>query len=360
MRNPKLHKLSIVYICTFFMLLVVPTLVMVFKSANTTSCEQRTILKRPIFNYQLNYLKQFGAYFEDNYGFRNELTYCQSVIKLTVFNSSTNPKQVLIGKEGWLFYNSKTDQAYGSYSRTNLLTSKELRSYKTLHEERKQLLASQSIHYLLAVFPDKCSIYPEHFPFQMKVQVSGKTSRTDQIRTYLKKQQSPISLIEVRKEMLTQKQQQLYVKHDSHWNDLGAYYAYFTFMQKAYAVLQEKPHPLTDFTLTSAQLKGGDLLGMLGICAKSNYTEPIPILQLKQKMKLSDDKEFSESYGKHNATAPSKLKVLFFRDSYGNALIQYFSLHFNSTYFYWTAYDQSIVDKVKPDVVVVMSTERYV
>ena len=158
-------------------------MVMVFKSANTTSCEQRTILKRPIFNYQLDYLKQFGAYFEDNYGFRNELTYCQSVIKLTVFNSSTNPKQVLIGKEGWLFYNSKTDQAYGSYSRTNLLTSKELRSYKTLHEERKQLLAAQNIHYLLAVFPDKCSIYPEHFPFQMKVQVSGKTSRTDRWRS---------------------------------------------------------------------------------------------------------------------------------------------------------------------------------
>ena len=360
MSNQKLHRLSILYCVAFFVILIIPSIALKFQVKSNESCEKRTILKRPDFHFQKDYLKQFGDYYEENYGLRSQITFLQAQIKLTIFNSSSNPDQVVIGKNGWLFYTSKSDLAYGSYSKSNLLTQKELFEYKKLHEKRKKELSLKNIQYLIAVCPDKSTIYSEYLPFQMKIQIEDTLSKIDQLVNYLIHQKSTIRLIDVRKELLANKQRQLYLKHDTHWNSLGAFYAYRAFLKKTTDVLHENPYSLADFDYSKGNLKGGDLLNMLGLCDKSNLSDQIPILTFKKKTSISDDKKYEGSYGKHNKYAPSKLKVLFFRDSYGQALIQYFSLHFKDSYFYWTDYDQKIVDQIKPDVVVVIKTERYI
>lgn len=353
------HRLNLIYCIAFFIVLLIPTFVLKLKGKNETSCEKRTILKCPPFKFNDKYLEKFGKYYEDNYGLRNEFTFWQAQIKLNLFNSSSNSDQVLPGKDGWLFYNSQSDSSYGCYSRTNLLPDKSLFKFKKTHENRKQKLAKRNIQYLLAVWPDKATIYPEYLPFQMSIQIEDTTSKLDQILKFLKKEHSKIELIDVRKEILSKKQKQLYLKHDTHWNALGAFYGYSAFLNKTQNVLHERPYKLSDFKISDVITHGGDLLDALGLCDKSNDVESVPVFEFKKKWEIVDDKEFWGSQGTHNLNATSNLKVLFFRDSFGKALMQFFSLHFKDVYFYWSEYDQKIVDMIKPDVVIVCKTERH-
>ena len=60
-----------------------------------------------------------------------------------------------------------------------------------------------------------------------------------------------------------------------------------------------------------------------------------------------------------NDNSPKKQKALIFRDSFTTALVQFISLHYKEVIYINGIYDQSIVDKVKPDVVISCRVERY-
>lgn len=353
------RRLIIGYCSFFFLILLIPTVYKLTTKKAVSNCEKRTILTFPKFNYQDTYLQECGNYFEENYGLRNELIYYQSKIKLSLFNSSANPDQVVFGKNGWFFYSSKSDLSYGSYSRTNLLNDIQLNDFKSLHEKRKEELAKRNIQYVTAVWPNKNTIYSEQQPLQMQIQIEDTVSKIDQVLAFLNKSKSTVRLIDVRKQLLKKKAQRLYLKHDTHWNNLGGYYAYHQFLNKTKSIFKVTPYSLSQFIIKQKKIIGGDLYNILGICDRKEYFEWAPILKLKNKTTISEDTDFKDSYGKYNKTAPSKLRVLFFRDSYMDAMMYYFSLHFQHSYYYRSEYDQKIVDLIKPDVVVVCKVERY-
>ncbi len=330
-----------------------------YNSSKIESCEKRSEIIKPIFNFSLDYLHKYGAYFEENYGLRNEFTKWQSKIKLKVFKSSSNPEQIIQGENSWLFYNSKDDQQFGSYSKTNLLNKGQLILFKKLHTERKNELKKKNISYILAVWPDKNTIYHNELPFQMRIQIKDTISKSDQITAYLKKTKSDLILVNTKNDVLINNKQTLYLKNDTHWNSLGAFYAYRKFMLESFSIFKTLPFNYSDFILKNKKIKGGDLLGLLGLCDKNVENEITPILKLKKQPKIINDNQFENSYGKYNKNANCNLKVLFFRDSYADALIPFFSLHFKHSYFYRSYYDQKIIDLIKPDVVVVCNVERY-
>ena len=353
------RRLIIGYCSFFFLLLLIPTVYKLTTKKAVSNCEKRTILTFPKFNYQDTYIQECGNYFEENYGLRNELIYYQSKIKLSLFNSSANPDQVVFGKNGWLFYSSKSDLSYGSYSRTNLLNYIQLNDFKSLHEKRKEELAKKNIQYVTAVWPNKNTIYSEQQPLQMQIQIEDTLSKIDQVLAFLNKSKSTVQLIDVRKQLLNKKANRLCLKHDTHWNNLGGYYAYNKFLNETKAIFKLTPYSLSQFTIKQKKIIGGDLYNFLGICDQNEYFEYTPVLTLKSKPNIKEDPTFKDSYGKYNKNAASKLKVLFFRDSYMDAMMYYFSLHFQHSYYYKSDYNQKIVDLIKPDVVVVCKVERY-
>lgn len=342
------------------MLLIIPSVIHWLKGGSGNSCEKRTLVAPPTFHFQSNFLQECGDYFEENYGLRNEFVYWQSVIKLKLFKSSSNPDQVIPGENGYLFYTSKSDLAYGSYTKTNLLDENGLRSFKELHENRKKELAKNKIKYVLAVWPDKNTIYREFEPFQMKIQIEDTISKIDQLTTYLSEKKSSVKLIDVRKDLFSKNQQTLYFKHDTHWNSLGGFYAYKKFIAETKSVFHQTSFPFLEFELTNTRIIGGDLLNFLGICQQRNYFEYAPTLIFKKQTQIIEDLKIKNSYGRFNKNAPSKLKVVFFRDSFMDALIPYISLHFEHVYFFRSDYDQKMVDLIHPDVVVVCKVERYI
>jgi hypothetical protein len=359
MKKDKKYIVQIAYISSFFLLLLIPNIFATLKLGSKTNCENRTLVQKPKFKYQTEYLQEFGSYFEDNYGLRNEFMHFQSFLKYQYFNSSSNPDEILLGKNDWMFYTSVPDSSYGSFSRTNLLSKQRLHAYKSLHESRQRLLSKNKIDYIIAVWPAPSTIYPEFLPYQMKIQIEDTLSRIDQLVNYFKKENVSIPLIDVRATMLQHKNEHLYQKFDTHWNNLGAYYGYSSFMMQTKSILKQEPYPLSAFRIKMVKSLQQGLFNMIGLCKQNTFIEMNPDLVFKEAKKITDDKEYQGSYGKLQANAPSSLRVLFFRDSYSQYLMQFFSLHFKESYFYWSGYDQNIVDMLKPDVVIVANTERY-
>ncbi len=141
--------------------------------------------------------------------------------------------------------------------------SEELELFKHLLEQRRDWLASQGIRYIFTIAPNKPTIYPEYLPDSVKYIPAY--SRLDQITDYLQKH-SDLEIVDLRKELRNAKARyRVYEKTDTHWNEVGAYFAYQTLInhvRQGFPSISQ-PLKLSDFTLTSTLEQGGDLSKML-------------------------------------------------------------------------------------------------
>ena len=327
------------------------------------NCEKRKLNHFPDFSFSEKYITDFESYFDDNFGLRNSLISWGSSIKVNLFKSSVHPQNVKFGKSGWLFYNKIDGGIFNSYTHQNLLPNKELDSLVEVWENRKINLENKGIKYIMAVWPNKSTIYPELIPLTMQAQIRDTVSKTTQVLNYLHSSKSSIPFIAVRSKFMEEKKKnQLYRKLDTHWNEIGAFYAYRYFMEETSNILGVVPYNLDDFTITYHDESKGDLLNMLGICETNSFSENNPTLRLKDNT-LSTTKsggKYKNSLIFKNEKCENRLKVLIFRDSFTDALIPFFKNHFYETHFVWFDYQNHIVDSIKPDIVITSFVERNI
>ncbi len=327
------------------------------------NCEKRKLNHFPDFSFSEKYITDFESYFDDNFGLRNSLISWGSSIKVNLFKSSVHPQNVKFGKSGWLFYNKIDGAIFNSYTHQNLLTKKELDSLIEVWENRKINLESKSIKYIMAVWPDKSTIYPEYLPLIMQAQIIDTISKTDQVLNFLHSSKSSIPFIAVRNKLMEEKKKnKLYRRLDTHWNQIGAFYSYHYFMEETSDILGVVPYNLEDFTITYHDESKGDLLSMLGICETNSFSETNPTLQLHD-----NNLTTTKSQGKYqnslifkNEKCDNRLKVLVFRDSFTDALIPFFKNHFYETHFVWFDYQNHIVEAIQPDIVITSFVERNI
>ncbi|MFT3737780.1 MAG: hypothetical protein QM786_03400 [Breznakibacter sp.] len=84
-------------------------------------------------------------------------------------------------------------------------------------------------------------------------------------------------------------------------------------------------------------------------------------IQLPYVFENEEDNLLVAKYGtRHYKSQANGLKVLIFRDSFCSALVPYLSESFGETFFFWTyEMDWSIINKIKPDLVVFQFVERH-
>ena len=125
---------------------------------------------------------EFNGYYNDNFGFRNLLIRWNSILRYEGLNVSTRP-EVIVGKDHWLFYNADVDRGNGitmrDYQGLEHFTQDQLRRIRTKLEAHRDTLARYGILYLVAVAPNKCSIYDEYMP--SAINRIGPTTRQDQL-----------------------------------------------------------------------------------------------------------------------------------------------------------------------------------
>ena len=306
--------------------------------------------------------KQLEAYYDDHFGFRDTLVRLGTRLRLAT-GSNLYDTEVIVGKENWLFINAGgglLDDRRG----VRLYDPTELEATTRQLVGHRDLLAERRIPYLFVLAPDKHSIYPEFLPD--RIRRANEQDRTDQLVEHLSRT-TDLEILDLRAALLSRKaEDSLYPSNGSHWNDLGAYYAY--------AAIQDRvgqwfdgvdPMPLEAFEITR-QRRRGDLARMLGLTdlLLSDY----PYLQFRDELRATRTvaglTPLQEKLPPHRQpfafeTGDRSLpNAVIFRDSFTNALAPFLSQHYQRVAYYWTAFLPDVVYHEAPDLVLEIRAER--
>ena len=333
------------------------------KKENT---ENRVLTARPDFSIDsvASFPRRYEGYFSDNFSFRNLLVNLNSTFTTKAYEISAIP-DVLIGKEGWLYFVSKNQgNSREDFMGRLRMSQPDLDSIQSKLECRTRELQTKGIRFLVAVAPDKHSIYPDFLPDQTE-RKGRYPSRLDQIVRYLDRKSS-VKILDLRTTLIEKRDNAsfpLFKKTDSHWNYFGAFIAYTEIMKS----LQMIPKKESDFQWTQiTNPMGGDLAGMLAASNQFKEENEMMVSPLfKSELTFAEvENNYGTGYKGKPMVATNKdrslPKLLIFHDSFGGALQQFLSYHFRESVFIGSHYSSVIVKREKPDVVIVLTVERYV
>ncbi len=340
---------KVVYVVVCLLIMLLPFVGMIFFKTDETT-ENKTLAEMPRLQTEegLNkeYLSQLGAYFKDHFAFRTYMVDADSNIQAGIFKVS-NVDSVIVGTDGWLYYASTLD----NYLSKNGLRERGI--FNAVHNIKlmQQYVEQQGAEFVLTIAPNKNSLYGENMPYYYQYN-AGETENILYVTKELEKQQiNYVDLFEAFKA----KEDILYLKRDSHWNNEGAVLAYNTIMD-AFDLPHER-YETVDAVRTKDYI--GDLNRML-----------YPISS-KPEWNITYQYENSFSYIGNDDVEAGWLKtenteqegsLLMFRDSFGNTLIPLMSNAFGKCYYAKTVpYNiSSYMEEYQPDRVVVEKVERNI
>ena len=179
----------------------------------------------PVFNlsftykYKTIYSKSFSKeqlFTTDNIeSFRNYLLYKS-------FNISMNEPKVIAGKARYLFLGNKygkiIDKVEGKFS----YTEKDIDQWTDRLKDLQTWYEDNNIKFIIVIAPNKHSVYKDRLPDWIKTK---SRTLTDDIVDHSKKRQ--INILDLRAILIDNKDKRpLYMKTDTHWNNVGAAIAY--------------------------------------------------------------------------------------------------------------------------------------
>ncbi len=345
------------FVLIFTAFLLFPFLWMNLFSNNSDSGENRKLHEKPVFNFDkiLEYPKLFNQYFDDNFGFRKELSTLNSYYKLKIFETSSKPDLVAVGKKSWLFSTDPT--VIKGYQNETLFTDAELKIIQHNLEEAYDWHTAKNINFFVMILPMKSSIYPEYLPDCMKKK--SEQSKLLQLRDYMKKN-SYVKIIDVTNELIEAKSRiEVYYQHDIHWNFQGGYIGYEKLITALNAVNPVfRPTPRANYWTVARHTHSADLgriLSLENILLNDEW-------HLQNPLKFKYEKIKPVEYGSvatmqstvHTQIKNSNLpKAVVYRDSYFNLMIPYFSEHFSDCIYLWTnELSSEVIEKEKPSIVV--------
>lgn len=356
--HPRLQK---PLIAAFLAALFLPPVAGALGVGMATS-ENRALAPAPKWGQALTsstrFMRDLKAYLPDHYGFRGSLVRGHALLTLKGLGSSPSTR-VLLGKEGWLFYNDEgiTDQ----YRGLKPFTEPELQRWQRLLERRRAWCAQQGATYLFVVAPNTHSIYPEFLPDA--VTQLRRDGRLDQLLAHLKAQGSPVQILDLRTPLRAAKAtERVYDRTDTHWNARGAFVA-------AQEIARALGLPLADraaFRETRELREGGDLAGMLGL--KGDFQEEVlgltPASPVGRLVPWSPE-AMAAVRGRCNDAADSTgglgPTAVVFHDSFGLLLRPFLAERFARATYMWNVigFEQEPILSLRPAFVIQEVTERY-
>ena len=137
-----------------------------------------------------------------------------------IVTGEISSSQVLLGKEGWLFYKSEFDNdPIGDYDGTKQFTQDEMKMIGQSTLRVQNALEEQGIQFTVLLCPNKENVYAAYMPENY---IHAEESRTDLLAAHLA--QEGIAVVNLKEDMIRQsKKYPLYYSYDTHWNQLGGY-----------------------------------------------------------------------------------------------------------------------------------------
>jgi len=345
----------------FLLTLVVPLFGAAMNWDPVASQENRILARPPGVPRTLKDFTHFSDvfldYYRDHFGFRNTLIRALSLVRFKGGLSQDQNTNIIIGKDGWLFYPSNSPNVLADRN-LDPFTSGELDQWQHLLEQRNRFCQEHGIAFVAVIPPDKQSIYTEYLPPDLSL--LGPKSRLDQIVERLRQTHSPVRVIDLRPTLLeAKKYHRVYFKTDTHWNDYGGFAAYPVILNAVNEALpwaKLTPQPASDF-IPRSTIHSGDLARYLNLYYEYNEDwlqmirrDPYPPI-------VTPDNPYTPvTTAGPNPNAPA---LYMMHDSFTLYLGQFLGPNFSRVCWRWTTvmYGNEIL-KFKPSVVIDEFLER--
>ena len=362
--DPVRRVIDLVLIGIFLAVIFLPPLVAIFGIGPTTSLtEKRAPVAPPPLVLDVPGLtffhRNFEGYWNDAFGFRSSLVRAYNRVSLWLGVSPS--AKVVVGTDGWLFVGDEYS-AVEYYRATRPFTPEELVWWQGLLEARRDWLAERGIRYLFVVAPDKQDIYPEYMPAALNR--VGTATRLDQLVTHLDRH-SDLRLLDLRGALREAKAyDRPYERLDSHWNELGAWFAYAEIIKRLSVWFPRvQPVPLSEFERTWSTEQGNDLAMLLSLSdvMPGEYLMLVPRVPRRAHLVPTDGITPSGSVAVlvSETGDPALPRAVMFHDSFAQRLWPFLSEHFERIVYSWQYnFDPALVESEKPDVVLDEMVDR--
>lgn len=294
--------------------------------------------------WNVDYLQEAGAYFEDHFAFRRQMITANSVLWEKCFKVSA-ANQVVAGEDGWLYFAGTLDDYLGR----DLLSEREL--YNVVHNLSmvQDYVEGQGAHFYLMLVPNKNTLYGEYMPYYYR---AGESSNLKKL--ILLMENAGIHYVDLLTAFETE-EEALYFQRDSHWNNEGALLAYRVLMdetEKKYETYLNVPRYLMEDHY-------GDIEEMI-------YPSAV-----KPEEEIYFDKEWGYHYQNdvgdnmdswiETENLQKEGVLLMYRDSFGEAILPFLADEYGRAYFSrLVPYNLNQVLKYQPDTVVIEKVERNI
>ena len=248
------------------------------------------------------------------FAFRAQLASAFLTARERIFKTGSD--SVIVGDDGFLFFAEEAD----SYTGVKSITDKEKGAIVQSLANLSGYANKNGADFLLIIAPDKATIYPDKLPDKY---TKAETSDLDILYPAL--ESAGIEYIDLRSALQSKAENELiYHRRDTHWNGLGAYYAFCE-------ICGDLGKPVRDYgeRITVNDFKG-DLDALL-YPGREMYDEDITF-------DFSSMFAYTSAYSTPmdmtiSTRSDGEGKALIFRDSFANALIPYFASTFEEVRF---------------------------
>lgn len=351
----KQNKSHIVIIVLFIAMITLPQIVFWMtkdETSDVSSTENRKLNEKPELEFTTitEYPKNFDDYYNDHLPFRTELRNLYASLNYNIFNTTID-NNVIIGKNGWLFYrgNNTIEQLQGTME----YTTKEKNYILTNLQMNFDRLKEKNIEMYVLVLPNKENVYREYLP--SSIQIKKEISMTEELIKYVK-DNSNINIIYPKEELLKAKEKyQVYRKYDTHWNKIGSFIGTIA--------LQKAIEPNFSYDINSIEIKRIEETDFRDLANFASLDEKISENIVKvdnfyPEIKFTLNK--NDQYEEYVSNSENDKKILFIGDSFREDMKEYFSkLYKRVIYLHTDKYTESLIYEIKPDIVIIESVERY-
>lgn len=322
---------------------ILPVAVMPWQTEKAVGNEQLASfpeLRKEDGSFNTGILNEFSDYFADHFGLRHEMITLNDQLTGTVLKT-LDSSSVLLGKDDWLFYKS----TLADYTGAEPFTARQ--SYAAAHVLglMQEYCEENGIGFCFTIAPNKNSLYGG----QMPARYMAASVRNAQLLQQQMEQQN-VRYVDLFK-TLSDHEEQLYYRRDSHWNMRGAQLAAQTLLKELKGSEAEFDSCINGKTSPHT----GDLYEM--VYPAGNETEQDTAYdftyQYDEKFHSADDITI------HTENSAADGSIFVYRDSFGINLHPFLAQSYGNACFSRNMpYLLTAVTEEQPDVLLVELVER--
>lgn len=278
-----------------------------------------------------------NTFLADNSPFRYQLVIANANLNYDVFHT-VESDQVLMGKDGWLFFKDGPDAAtpVANYQGLVRMNDDQLAQLAQNLQSLADAYASRGGHLVISFAPSKDLIYPEYMPDNYPV--LSDVDLTRQVADYLGAHTS-LDISYVPEKLLAAKEttpsMPLFFKTDTHWNHAGALIA----LDDALARVGAETQRFVDYDFHENGTQSGDLANVSAL-----YT------------RLPADMDY---YPANYAPARDQRSVIVYGDSFSEYYMPYLNAQFDNVWRDALAnLDRNTLPDCGADIVIIEANER--